>query len=48
MKPFLSDKCTHTSKISLVHEGNVISDDLGLAKTFNNFFENAVDGNKSI
>ena len=44
MKPFLSDKCTHTSKIPLVHEGNVISDDLKLAKTFNNFFENAVDG----
>ena len=43
MKPFLSDKCTHTSKISLVHEGNVISDDLELAKTFNNFFGNAVD-----
>ena len=43
MKTLLSDKCTHTSKISLVHEGNVISDDLELAKTFNNFFENAVD-----
>ena len=43
MNPFLSDKCTHTSKISLVNEGNVISDDLELAKTFNNFFENAVD-----
>ena len=28
MKPFLSGKCTDTSKISLVHEGNVTSDDL--------------------
>ena len=36
-------KCTHTSKISLVHEDNVIFDDLELAKTFNNFFENPVD-----
>ena len=43
MKPFLSDKCTHTPKISLFHEGNVIFDDLELAKTINNFFENAVD-----
>ena len=43
MKPFLSDKCSYISKISLVHEGNVLSDDLELAKTFNNFFENAVD-----
>ena len=43
MKPFLSDKCTQTLKISLVPEGNVISDDLELAKTFNNVFEKAVD-----
>ena len=27
MKPFLSDKCTYASKISLVHNDNVISDD---------------------
>ena len=43
MKPFLSDKCTQTSKISLVDEGNVISNDLELAETFNKFFETAVD-----
>ena len=23
MKPFLSDKCTHTSKTSLIHESNL-------------------------
>ena len=43
MKPFLSEKCTYASKISLVHNGNVISDDQELADTFNNFFEHAVD-----
>ena len=43
MKPFLSDKCTQTPKISLVPEGNVFSDNLELAKTFNNVFEKAVD-----
>ena len=29
MKPFLSEKCTYASKISLVHNDNVISDDSG-------------------
>ena len=43
MKPFLSQKCTYSSKISLVHNDNVISDDQELADTFNNFFEHAVD-----
>ena len=43
MKPFLSDKCTYASKISLVRNDNVISDDQELAVTFNNFFEQAVD-----
>ena len=43
MKPFLSEKCTYESKISLVHNDNVISDDQELADTFNNFFEQAVD-----
>ena len=27
MKPFLIDKCTYASKISLIHNDNVISDD---------------------
>ena len=43
MKPFLSEKCTYASKISLVHNDNVISDDQELADTFNNFFEDAVE-----
>ena len=43
MKPFLSENCTYASKISLVHNDNVISDDQELADTFNNFFEHAVD-----
>ena len=43
MKPLLSDKCSQASKISLVQKGNVISDDQELARTFNSFFETAVD-----
>ena len=35
-KPFLSEKCTYVSKISLVHNDNVISDDQDLVDTFNN------------
>ena len=38
MKPFLSEKCTSTSEISLVHNDNVISDDQELVDTFNSFF----------
>ena len=38
MKPSLSEKCTYASKISLIHNDNVISDDQELADTFNNFF----------
>ena len=43
MKPFLSDKCSQASKISLVQKGNVISDDQELVRTFNSFFETAVE-----
>ena len=43
MKLFLSEKCTYASKISLIHNENVISDDQKLADTFNNFFEHTVD-----
>ena len=43
MKPLLSEKCTYASKISLVHNDNVISDDQELTVTFNIFFEHAVD-----
>lgn len=43
MKPFLSEKCTYASQISLVHNDKVISDDQELLGTFNNFLEHAVD-----
>ena len=43
MKLFLSDKCSYVSKISLVHNDNVIFGDQELADTFNDFFEHAVD-----
>ena len=38
IKPFFSDKCTYASKIYLVHNDNVISDDQELADTCNTFF----------
>ena len=43
MKPFLSEKCTYESKISLVYNDNIISDVQELEDTFNNFFEHAVN-----
>ena len=43
MKPFLSQKWTYVSKISLIHNDIDISDDQKLEDTFNNFFEQAVD-----
>ena len=43
MKSFLCEKCTFASKISLVHNNTVISDDQELADAFDNFFEHAVD-----
>ena len=42
MKPFLSEKCTYASNVSLVRN-DVISDVQELADTFNNFFEHAED-----
>ena len=42
IKPLLSDKCIHSSTISLVDNKNVISDDSELAKTFNSYFEKTV------
>ena len=38
IKTFFSDKCTYVSKISLVHNDNVISDDQELADPCNKFF----------
>ena len=42
VKPFLSDKDSHTSKINLVNNEEVISDEIALAETFSKFYENAV------
>ena len=42
-KPFLSEKCTYASKISLVHNDNVFSDDQELPETFNFFFEHLIN-----
>ena len=43
IKPILSEKCIQSSKISFVSNNKVISEDLELAKTFNNYFGNAVN-----
>ena len=42
VKPFLSDKGSHTSKINLVNNEEVISDEIALAETFSKFYENTV------
>ena len=42
VKPFLSDKGTHSSKINLVNNDEVISDGAVLAETFSKFYEIAV------
>ena len=41
-KPFLSGKRTKTSKITLVRNEKVISDDQQLFKIFSNFFQDAL------
>ena len=42
VKPFASDKFTKSSKISLLDNGTVVSDDSEIANIFKNFFKNAV------
>ena len=42
VKPFLSDKVTTFSKISLVEKGGIISDESKVVNAFSNFFENAI------
>ena len=42
MKPFFSDKGAGTSKITLVEDDKIISEDQDVANTLNSFFENAV------
>ena len=51
IKPFLSDKGPKCSKITLVQDQNIISEDQQVSETLNNFFKNAVaslkiDGNR--
>ena len=41
-KPFLSEKVTTFSKISLVEKRKMISDESKVANSFSNFFENAI------
>ena len=43
IKPLLSEKCIQSSKMFLVSNNKVISENLELAKTFNNYFGNAVN-----
>ena len=42
VKPFLSDKVTTFSKISLVEKGGIISDESKVVNAFSNFFENSI------
>ena len=42
VKPFLSDKTMVDDKITLVENDEIITDDLKIAETFNNFFSEIV------
>ena len=42
MKPFFSDKCVNTGKITLIEDNKIISDDDGVAETLNSFFDETV------
>ena len=42
VKPFLSDKGTRSSHITLIDKNNIISKDNDVAEVLNNFFDNAV------
>ena len=42
MKPFFSDKGPRNQKITIVKENEIISEDMEVAETLNNFFKNAV------
>ena len=43
VKPFMSDKGTIGSKINLVHNGNLISEDVEVAQELNDYFEKATN-----
>ena len=42
MKPFFSEKNSAKNKITLIEDETIISDDITVAKTMNNYFTNAV------
>ena len=42
VKPFVSDKFSKSSKISLTHNGSVVSDDSKVANIFKDYFKDAV------
>ena len=42
VKPPLSDKIFHKDIISLTEDGNTITEDLQIAKLFNNYFSNVI------
>jgi PhoPQ-activated pathogenicity-related protein len=42
VKPLLSDKDLPGNKITLIKDGEIISEDEEVAQTFSSFFENAV------
>ena len=41
-KSFFSDKSTNFENISLIKNGNLITDDFEIAETFNKYFQNLV------
>ena len=43
VKPFISDKSSSKSRITLVEEGKVVSNESDVAETFNNFFVTITD-----
>ena len=42
IKPFLSDKSTHASQITLVQNNNIVSDEKDISENFSDFFQNTI------
>ena len=42
IKSFFSDKSNNFEKISLIEDGNLLTDDFEIAETFNKYFQNLV------
>ena len=43
VKPFRSDKCINTTRISLINDNKIIIEDTKVANTLNMYFETAVN-----